>query len=567
MNAPTTTSSLDDLYRMTAYVYSEQNAIRPIASTFSHFVEICGMLTALDRRKKKEAFDFIDALCKALGWYFPLLAKLKVRSAEELIFRKFPYACPYCRRAPHEDRVCKTVKGTESTVDHDALRRVYEANESKRPRTLDQWQLMFQAIYPRSTSDAARSTLGLFEELGELAEAVRVFERFPKYFAGEAADIFSYLMGLANEYALRLEQETGESFNLHDEFLKRFPGLCLACGHRVCACPSIPKATVGRMAKELDIGATENLFQASSESMLVDGRKAAAAVLNEIGGIPKIVARFPADRGDANAAMIVLLLKLASALEKTQSDLSERFHAAAIELGGAIAEPGTRNQDGFLATHESLLQALREAWRLAQHADNQITIEKNSLAFKLGETLGRLRILIVHASPVDEASLRVSSEVRSIREAILLAGRQEEVEVDDLPAAGVDDLRRKLLAKEYEIIHFAGHADARSIILENRDGTSAVVDLKSLAELLCRYNVRCVVLNACKSLAELETAIAPFTIGMEESVEDESAVAFATGFYDAIVRGKEVEFAVEEGKMSAKLKNLKVPKVRILKRP
>jgi hypothetical protein len=91
------TVSLDEAYRMTAFIYSEQNAIRPVAATFSHSVEVCGMLTIHDRRKKKEGLDVVDALCKALGWYFPLLAKLRIRSVEELIFRKYPYVCPYCR--------------------------------------------------------------------------------------------------------------------------------------------------------------------------------------------------------------------------------------------------------------------------------------------------------------------------------------------------------------------------------------------------------------------------------------------------------------------------------------
>lgn len=130
---------LDELYRMTAYIYSEQNAIRPVAATFAHFVEVCGMLTVHDRRKKKEGLNFIDALCKALGWYFPLMAKLKVRSVEDLIFRKYPRVCPYCRKSPHEDLVCKTVKGTASTVDHAALRRQYDRNNSRRPVTLDDW--------------------------------------------------------------------------------------------------------------------------------------------------------------------------------------------------------------------------------------------------------------------------------------------------------------------------------------------------------------------------------------------------------------------------------------------
>src|SRR5262245_1013600 len=115
---------LDGLYKMVAHIYREQNAIRSPVATFSHFVEVCGMLTIHDRKKKREGTSVVDALCKALGWYFPLMAKFRIRSVEELIFRKFPYACPYCRLAPHQDIPCKQVKGTKSTVDHSALRRL-----------------------------------------------------------------------------------------------------------------------------------------------------------------------------------------------------------------------------------------------------------------------------------------------------------------------------------------------------------------------------------------------------------------------------------------------------------
>ena len=51
---------LDDLYYMTAHIYSEQNAARPPETTFAHFVEVCGMLATYDRRKKREEFDIED---------------------------------------------------------------------------------------------------------------------------------------------------------------------------------------------------------------------------------------------------------------------------------------------------------------------------------------------------------------------------------------------------------------------------------------------------------------------------------------------------------------------------
>lgn len=251
---------LDDLYKMVAHIYSGQNIARTSTATFAHFVEVCGMLTLHDRPKKREGVDVTEALCKALGWYFPLLAKMRIRSVEELVFRKFPGVCPYCRMSPHQDGPCKLVKGTSSTVDHSAVIKIFEQNWDNRPVGLDDWQKMFQQIYPRSLSDHGRSTVGLLEELGELAEAIRVFEMHPKYFLGEAADTFSYLMGIANEHSLRMAQSSGEDFSLEVEFLKRFPGLCTQCGSKVCTCPAIPQATVGRMTKELAIGPNEKPF-------------------------------------------------------------------------------------------------------------------------------------------------------------------------------------------------------------------------------------------------------------------------------------------------------------------
>jgi hypothetical protein len=164
---------LDDLYKMIAYIYGDKLNSRSSAATFSHLVEVCGMLTIHDR--------VTDALCKTLGWYFPLLAKFKIKSVEALIFRKYPLVCPYCRKAPHDELECKQVRGTAPTVNHEELLRLTQENWASRPNTLDEWQQMFQRIYPRLLTDAkGRSSVGLLEELGELAEAVRVGDAHPK---------------------------------------------------------------------------------------------------------------------------------------------------------------------------------------------------------------------------------------------------------------------------------------------------------------------------------------------------------------------------------------------------
>ena len=77
---------------------------------------------------------------------------------------------------------------------------IYVDHWGQRPKNLDEWEAMFGNIYPRGVSDVTRSALGLMEELGELAEAIRVYDVHPHYFAGEAADIFSYIMGLKRTF-------------------------------------------------------------------------------------------------------------------------------------------------------------------------------------------------------------------------------------------------------------------------------------------------------------------------------------------------------------------------------
>lgn len=544
---------LDDLYHMVANIYYEQNSLRSTAATYAHFVEVCGMLTVHDRKKKKSGIIVETALCKALGWYFPLLAKLKVRSVEELIFRKYPWICPYCREAPHNDRNCKLVRGTEQTVNHDLVRKFYNSNNGRRPVTLNDWQHMFQIIYPRDTEDRGRSTIGLFEEIGELGEAVRVFDRHPKYFAGEAADVFSYLMGIANEHSIRIEQEEERVFSFEDEFLQRYPGLCPQCGFKSCVCPAVPRSTVGRMSKELDIGVAEDLFRLDTDELVRNGSETADLVFDRVGGYSSLTESFPFDRGDANRALSILCLKLASVFDINKPELSDRFRSAALTMSSVNSEAGSPPHSELQVA--GLTEAIRSAWRELDH-DQKDEIAKSSqhIVANIGAMLGKVRVLFVHACPSDQESIRVSSELRAVKGAILKAGRQDDILVVSLPSATPDDLRRELLSNNYEIIHFSGHSDESFLIFESEEGKSVETPISSISELISKYpTVRCVILNACKSAVELTIPMAPYTIGMYADVDDEGAIEFARGFYDAIAANRDIDFAIAEGKSASEM--------------
>jgi nucleoside phosphorylase/NTP pyrophosphatase (non-canonical NTP hydrolase) len=366
------------------------------------------MLTAYDRKKKREDFDIEDALCKSLGWFFPLLAKFRVSSVESLVFRKFPYVCPYCRQCPHKDSICKTTQGTNRTVDHAAVMAKHADNNVRRPRGLNEWQQMFNDIYERETvtANTGRSTLGLLEELGELAEAVRVFDKYPKYFAGEAADVFSYLMGFANEHRLRLQIDGQVPFDFESAFLLRYPGLCMQCGHPICICPSIPESTVGRMAKELDLASQSPLFTLDHSEVERRGGQIGSSVLTELGGLPAIAHKLPLDRGEANRAMVLLCLRLSDEVRRKDQKLASDLHDAAIRIAADARMAGSRAHGTSSA---AVVETLSSVWPILSLA---VIPEDNSLQSGLAKLLRAqtIRIGIVTALPKEFAAIRIMLE-------------------------------------------------------------------------------------------------------------------------------------------------------------
>lgn len=541
---------LDDLYRMTARIYREQNAGRSVESTFLHLAEVCGMLSGLDRQKPRGELDFVDALCKSLGWFFPLMAQLGVASVERMIFRKYPNVCPYCRTRPHVDIECKAVRGlAPGVLQHQELRVLYMESLGQRPVGLDDWQQMFQQIYPRTSEDRqGRSTLGLLEELGELAEAIRVFDRHKKYLLGEAADVFSYLMGIANEYGLRHAMNDGATFSFETEYLVRYPGLCVDCGNAICACPHVPNATVGRMAKELDIGDDEQIFGFAETGDVAE--VIVPRVVARVSGYPSLLRRFPMDRGDANHALVKESNAIATAVEEADPEVAKRLRSAAEDLAEAESAAGDRRHSEAAGEAVRTLQAVfREPIVAEEIAHREIDLLARPA---LPNTMG---VLVIGASPDDEQPLRPDREMRVIEDSISRAKLRERFQVTALKATTIDDLRRAMLEGKYSIVHFAGHGDSEGFVLEDDRGESFLWSYDDMATYMERFaELECVILNACFSAKGSMRASRFYVVSMETSIGDRAAIEFARGFYDALGAGRDYDFAVSEGKVTAESK-------------
>lgn len=199
------------------------------------------------------------------------------------------------------------------------------------------------------------------------------------------------------------------------------------------------------------------------------------------------------------------------------------------------------------------------------------------------------KILFLASNPTDTGKLRLGAELRDIEEGLKLSENRNSFELESRFAVRAKDLSRAMLEEEPQIIHFSGHGvmlntempdipgtrslaweemeDLESlesisggIALEDSEGKAKIVKAEALGGLfeLFGENIKCVFLNACYSDAQAEEIIkhVPYVVGMNTAVPDETAISFATGFYDALGAGRDIEFAFKLAKNRIELEGL-----------
>jgi hypothetical protein len=302
------------------------------------------------------------------------------------------------------------------------------------------------------------------------------------------------------------------------------------------------------MAKELKVDMqTRRIID--YDDFAQEGEAVARAVFEGSGFDPRVARRLPFDRGDLHVALTQFSFRLANAVENTEPEVAGKLREAALGIGRA--ERGTASRDSDAS---ELMSLLRSAWG-GLNADAQQDIRGGAgQAAEITHLLEK-RVLVVTANPEREGAkaLRIEQEIRAIREAFRRTPIS--VHIEPLTAATIDDLRRALSGTQFDIIHFAGHADDDGISLVDEVGNETTLSYNALAEMVKRQKaVQCVLLNACHSMTTMEEAFAPLVVGMMDEIGDEAAVAFTIGFYDAIAAQRSPDEAFDEGVLAVKSK-------------
>ena len=167
-------------------------------------------------------------------------------------------------------------------------------------------------------------------------------------------------------------------------------------------------------------------------------------------------------------------------------------------------------------------------------------------------------ILILSANPKGTNPLRLSEEIRDIKEGLRRAKRREQFVIESSEAVRYRDIRRAILDYEPQILHFSGHGvGEEGLVFEDETGQEKLVDTEALAELFELFSdqLECVVLNACYSKVQA-IAIAKHishVVGMNKAIGDEAAIEFAVGFYDGLGAGRDYVFAHKLGCSAIKI--------------
>lgn len=177
------------------------------------------------------------------------------------------------------------------------------------------------------------------------------------------------------------------------------------------------------------------------------------------------------------------------------------------------------------------------------------------------EVIPMIKILFFTANPDNTGKLHLDREAREIDQRLRLSEYRDRFDLEKDLAVRVNDIQGCLLRHRPKIVHFAGHGNASGeIILEDDSGLATPVNQKALQELFALFTstVRCVVLNCCysESQARAIAKVVDFVIGVSNTIEDEAAINFASGFYEALGYGESLGKAFKFGCNRIDLKGL-----------
>lgn len=161
-----------------------------------------------------------------------------------------------------------------------------------------------------------------------------------------------------------------------------------------------------------------------------------------------------------------------------------------------------------------------------------------------------MKILILSTNPKETERLRFDIEFKEIKDSISVSKNRDKFNVVFRRAIKPKDLQDLINKEKPEIIHFSGHCNSKGeLILEDEIGDPIPISTEIFERIfnVSNNHTICVVLNCCYSAitAKEISKYVDCVIGMKTAIADGPAIAFAAGFYLAIVSEIDLKTAFE----------------------
>jgi len=240
--------------------------------------------------------------------------------------------------------------------------------------------------------------------------------------------------------------------------------------------------------------------------------------------------------------------KTKEALDELTNWSEENKHTDLLKsvsiLNGQFKNAKKKERLGIIGFSESLKEQafVNNSLMDFAHEIDEGKINSNSNHEELIDN-GMKTILFLASNPTNEAKLELEKEFTrifsSLQEGVIKYNLKTEWAVTP------QDLQKAMLKHKPNIVHFSGHGEA------GVEDESQVVSGKAISNLFRifskRINIEIVLLNSCysKDQAEGIREHIPYVVGMDDSIGDDSAIEFSTGFYRGLSENNDVDFAFE----------------------
>ena len=150
----------------------------------------------------------------------------------------------------------------------------------------------------------------------------------------------------------------------------------------------------------------------------------------------------------------------------------------------------------------------------------------------------KITVLFLTVDPTATPRLRPNAELQEIQDELRRLKHPDSFRLRQGKTVHFEDLFRSLSKIRPDIVHFSGRGTAFGELCVEKEGRIQRIEPSELAALFEQFAdvVKCIMLDACysKDQAQAIAQHVDYVIGMDQTIEDKTAIAFAAGFYQAL---------------------------------